>query len=69
MKDIYDVQQDYSSGHGTLSAALDYAKRNWYVLPNKPRDKIPLLGSHGFKDCTIDQETITAKWTANPDCN
>jgi Bifunctional DNA primase/polymerase, N-terminal/AAA domain/Primase C terminal 1 (PriCT-1) len=49
-----------------LKAALGYAGRGWPVFPCN--GKAPLT-EHGFKDATIDVETIRAWWTKWPDAN
>ena len=42
----------------TLSDALDYAARGWHVFPLAPRLKVPLKGSRGFKDASINPATL-----------
>jgi putative DNA primase/helicase len=39
------------------------------VFPLLPRDKVPLLRTHGFKDATTDAATIRACWAATPAAN
>jgi putative DNA primase/helicase len=51
-----------------LTVALEYASRGWYILPLKPRDKIPLT-KHGVKDATTDPDTIRRWWAQWPDAN
>ena len=51
-----------------LEQALDYARLGWSVFPLKPRDKVPLT-EHGFKDATIDEETIRSWWAGTPTAN
>lgn len=51
-----------------LDTALDLASRGWYVFPCWPRTKKPMT-AHGWKDATLDAETITAWWTKTPDAN
>lgn len=59
-------------GHiSMLDWALRYAKRGWPVFPLKPRSKEPLglLAPNGFKNATIDPETIRAWWKDEPEAN
>lgn len=51
-----------------LSAALGYAAQGFYVLPLKPKSKIPLTPK-GFKDASNDPEQIKQWWTRWPDAN
>lgn len=51
-----------------LSAALWYAERSIPVFPCKVGEKIPRT-SHGVKDATADEATITTWWTETPDAN
>ena len=46
-----------------------YAGMEWPVFRLIPRGKIPLKGSHGFKDATTDLAQIEAWWTEVPDAN
>jgi putative DNA primase/helicase len=50
-------------------AAEKYARKGWPVFPLSPRSKVPLKGSHGFKDATTDPEQIRQWWAENPDAN
>ena len=52
----------------TLTAALAYAERGWYVLPIKPNEKVPLT-KHGVKDATTIPRTIRGWLKKWPDCN
>ena len=52
-----------------LEYALSYAKRGWHVFPLAPGTKVPLKGSRGLYDATIDESQITKWWTENPDYN
>lgn len=53
-----------------LEAALSYARRDWPVLPLKPRGKEPLIkGGHGLENASTDPAQITAWWTRWPDAN
>ena len=49
-----------------LEAALQYQKRGWWILPLKPKSKVPAT-KNGHKDATNDAKRITAYWTAHPD--
>jgi putative DNA primase/helicase len=52
------------------SAALAYAKRlGWPVFPLTPGTKIPLRGTHGFKDATTGLAVIEAWWRMWPEAN
>ena len=61
-----------------LDWALEHARRGWPVFPLLPRAKQPfpaksacthLPHRHGFKDATLDADTIRAWWTDHPDAN
>lgn len=61
-----------------LDSALGYGRRGWPVFPLLPRAKQPfparsacphLPHRHGFKDATLDPDTIQAWWTDHPDAN
>lgn len=49
-----------------LAAALDYAAKGWPVFPCRADNKRPHL-EHGFKDASIDPDTIRAWWRRWPD--
>src|SRR5262245_51393792 len=49
--------------------ALALAQRGFCVFPIVPLDKVPMAGSHGFKDATRDPQIIEAWWRARPDLN
>ena len=51
-----------------LEAALLYATAGYPVFPIAPRGKHPLT-KHGFKDATIDADTIRKWWQRWPDAN
>jgi hypothetical protein len=51
-----------------LGAAHALANRGLYVFPCKPRAKSPAT-LHGFKDATVDHETIERWWCENPEFN
>lgn len=52
--------------NAVLSAALHYATDlKWFVFPADPSSKKPLT-PHGFKDATIDPETIRGWWRRWP---
>lgn len=50
-------------------AALWYAEHGLRVFPLTPGSKIPLPGSHGFKDATTDPAIIKTWWRQTPDAN
>jgi hypothetical protein len=50
------------------AAALDYAQHGWWVLPLRPRGKVP-IGGHGFKDATRDPAEVEAIWKRHPKAN
>jgi hypothetical protein len=54
-----------------ISAALDYAGRDWPVLPLERGGKRPLgrLVPHGVKDATTDPEQVRRWWTSAPLAN
>ena len=52
-----------------IELALHYAARGWPIFPLYPGTKIPLAGSHGCKDATLDPARIETWWTAYPDAN
>lgn len=60
-----------STSADLLHAALDYAFRDWPVLPCEPGGKRPLgrFVSHGVKDATTDIATIRQWWGIVPDAN
>jgi Bifunctional DNA primase/polymerase, N-terminal/AAA domain/Primase C terminal 2 (PriCT-2) len=48
-----------------LNAALRLAKHGWPVFPCNPLNKKP-LSEHGFKDATLDDNSIKAMWSRWP---
>ena len=52
-----------------LQSALWYASQGLAVFPLQPGSKVPMPGSHGCKDATIDAAQITAWWQRWPDAN
>jgi hypothetical protein len=51
-------------------AAEWYAnKLGWPVFPLAKGDKVPLRGSHGFKEATTDLSAVQRQWSAQPECN
>lgn len=55
-------------GNPLLSAALWYAKKDWYIFPLRPGEKLPLT-THGFKDASTDAGQIHKWWSQWPDAN
>ena len=60
--------QAYTARQYSLSAALTYAERGWFVFPCKPRSKEPFT-AHGFKDASRDPDQIAAWWQQWPQAN
>lgn len=52
-----------------LQAALWYAQNGYPVFPLAPGSKIPMAGSRGFLDATVDEAQIRLWWTETPDAN
>ena len=52
-----------------LEAALAYAKERIAVFPLARGTKIPVKGSHSFKDATTDPGKIREWWTKTPNAN
>lgn len=57
------------STRSRLDLALSYAAQGWAVFPLSSNSKVPLPGSHGFKEATRDPDQIRAWWRDNPDRN
>ena len=51
------------------AAALAYAERGVRVFPLTPGTKVPLKGSHGLLDASVDPDVVCAWWATNPDAN
>ncbi|UCC73025.1 MAG: bifunctional DNA primase/polymerase [Gemmatimonadota bacterium] len=51
-----------------VAAALEYARRGWYVFPLGCRSKQP-LGGRGFHDATTDQGEVLKLWRREPEAN
>ena len=49
-------------------AALEYAARDWHVLPLVPHKKNPIT-KNGLLDSNNNEEVIVAWWTAWPNAN
>jgi hypothetical protein len=49
-----------------LEAALSLAERSFYVFPLTPKSKIPLPGSRGFKDASLNFSRIRTLWAPSP---
>lgn len=56
------------SDNALITAALEYAKRCWPVLPLVPGRKNPMT-PHGFKDATTDETQIISWWRETPRAN
>jgi hypothetical protein len=56
-------------GNHLLSAALSYARAGWRVLPLAEKSKVPLKGSRGVRDATLDPQQIERFWTEHPRAN
>ncbi len=52
-----------------LESALEYAAKGWAVFPLASGTKIPMAGSHGYKDATTDLAQIMKWWNDVPDAN
>lgn len=52
-----------------LISALAYASQGWHVFPLQPESKVPLAGTRGHLDASIDAEVIRGWWRAVPDAN
>ena len=52
-----------------LDAALWYAANGYPVFPLAPGTKIPMAGSRGYLDATVDEGRIRRWWAANPAAN
>lgn len=52
-----------------LSAALEYAERGWYVFPVSPGNKVPIPGTHGHLDATVNPDIIREWWKYTPQAN
>lgn len=51
------------------SAAVRFALRGLAVFPLAPGTKVPLAGSHGVRDATMDCDVIRARLSRNPTAN
>jgi hypothetical protein len=52
-----------------LVGAMEWAVRGFPVFRLAPGDKVPLAGSRGLLDATLDLATIERLWTEMPDAN
>lgn len=52
-----------------LEIAHSYQEHGFPVFPLMPDTKIPLKGSHGYKDATTDQAQASEWWQHNPNYN
>lgn len=52
-----------------LEIAHSYQEHGFPVYPFMPGTKVPLKGSHGYKDATIDQNQASEWWQQNPNYN
>lgn len=50
-----------------LTAALEYASRNWRVFPISPQTKRPYPGTRGFLDASVDEAQIRGWWKVEPE--
>jgi Bifunctional DNA primase/polymerase, N-terminal/AAA domain len=52
-----------------LVGAMEWVVRGFPVFPLAPGDKVPLAGSRGLLDATLDLATVERWWTELPDAN
>jgi Bifunctional DNA primase/polymerase, N-terminal len=52
-----------------LMAALDCISRAWHVIALAEGEKVPLKGSNGVKDGTIDHAAVMHRWGLRPRAN
>jgi hypothetical protein len=52
-----------------LESALRYAQGGWKIFPLAPRSKVPLKGTNGVKDATLDAVAIRRFWDIAPNAN
>src|SRR5262249_38543278 len=52
-----------------LRSALALAHRGMAVFALSPGSKLPIVGSHGFKDATTDPAIVTKWWQEDPQRN
>jgi len=62
-------EQAAPQSNSLLDAALAYAARGWPVFPLTPGGRVPLPGTHGFKDASVDPEQVRAWWAEHPGAN
>lgn len=54
---------------GKVDFALSYADLGWHVFPLSAGQKVPLVGSRGFKDATTDKNLIRRWWVEHSEAN
>lgn len=66
---LVDLRERAVASVPLVAAALWYAEQGLPVFPLQPGTKIPLRGSRGCKDASVDPSAIRAWWEATPDAN
>ncbi len=51
------------------SAAVRLVLRGLAIFPLAPGTKVPLAGSHGCRDATINHDVVRARWARTPTAN
>lgn len=60
---------DCDSHLSLLESAIGYASKGWAVFRLAPDSKVPMPGSHGYKDASSDPMQVLKWWTQTPDAN